>query len=64
MSHKPQQTWASAMITHYTQRVLLHFSLFYDLTAYDYGVDNVYCMKLVFKVFHSNSLQGISVCDV
>lgn len=39
------------MITHYTQRVLLHFSLFWDLTAYDYGADSFHCMK--------TSLQGI-----
>lgn len=66
MSHKPRQTGASAVITHYAQRVSLHFSLFGDLTAYDYGVDNFHCMKQVFKVFDSNFLQGISCvkCEV
>lgn len=59
MSHEPRQTWASAVITHYAQRVPLHFSLFWDLTAYDYGVDNFHCMKQVFKVFDSNLIQGI-----
>lgn len=64
MSQKPQQTWASAMITHYAQRVLLHFSLFQDLTAYDYGIKKFSSMRLVFKVFDSNFLQRDIVCDV
>ena len=59
---KPQQALVSStIITYYTQRVSLHVSLFYDLTAYDYGVDNSCCTKLVFKIFDSHFLRGLAL---